>query len=643
MNRIEDYGLIGDCHSLALVGRDGAVDWACFPRFDAPAVFCRMLDHRRGGCFLLAPLTPNPATRRSYVEDTNVLVTTFTQQGGALELTDCMPIIDSGDDNPSSVAARHRILRRARCTGGTVEVTAEVSPRFEYASFVPRFRLLTPWRGEVVGGSDSMQVESTLPMRSTGDTFGGNWTLRAGEDLWMSATWRPSADAPKWEELPQDRFESELAETIAFWRRWMSRCVYEGPHSAAVRRAALVLKALTYAPSGAVVAAGTTSLPESLGGERNWDYRFTWIRDATLTLTSLFILGFTDEAAAFKAWMERAGSGRPEDLQIMYGICGERRLPELVLSHLAGHRASAPVRVGNGAAQQSQLDSYGQLMQAAYLFHKAGGGLSNDNWQYLAGLADLAAEGWRRPDHGIWEMRDTPRHFVHSKAHCWLALDRAIRMAGSSGSRAGRWVSERAAVRDYLIEEAAPSGWFGQAVGEDTVDASALILPAIGLLPTSHPLVMRTIDVVRRDLERDGLVFRYLSPDGLPGDEGAFLLCSFWLLDCLIHANHLDAAESLLDQLLAAANDVGLYAEQVDPSTGGALGNFPQAFTHMALVASCSHLQAAKSGAVPFDGAYDYAELAVDRLLAGRGELASSGPPPPPLVPSPQTPGAVGH
>jgi GH15 family glucan-1,4-alpha-glucosidase len=596
VNRIADYALLGDCHSAALVGRDGSIDWACFPRFDSPAVFCKVLDADKGGYFSVAPHNTR-ATARAYVEDTNVLVTTFDCDGATVEVTDCMPL------------GAHAILRRVACTAGRAQVDVVIEPRFEYGAFVPRLR-----PNEAVGGADALWIDATHPVGVDGERLRGMWSLRAGDVAWVRAGWTPS-HSPR---PPRTDFERELKQTIAFWKGWLAGCSYDGDHADAVHRSALVLKALTYAPSGAVVAAPTTSLPELIGGERNWDYRYTWIRDATLTLISLFTLGFTDEAAAFKHWLERTGAGRPKDLQIMYGICGERSLPELELAHLRGHRDSTPVRIGNGAVKQLQLDCYGQLLQAGWLFARAGGEISDDNWTFLAGLADIVCDCWEKPDQGIWEIRDAPRHFVHSKLNCWVALDRAVRLAEGLGVRAPveRWRTERDRVAAYLEKQAAVEGWFPQATDFPVADASTLLVPALGLLPTGHPLVEGTIEAVRRDLTHDGLVHRYKADDGLEGGEGAFLLCSFWLLDCLTHSGRLDEADELLERLLSYSNDVGLFAEEVDPVTGEALGNFPQAFTHMALVTSCAHLSAAKRGLLPpATEAHDYAELALDRLL----------------------------
>ena len=599
MNRIGDYALLGDCHSAALVGKDGSIDWACFPRFDSPAVFCKVLDADKGGAFAVLPHGVEQI-RRAYIEDTNVLVTVFECTTGVIEVTDCMPL------------GAHAILRRVRCLDGEADVDIVVEPRFEYGAFVPRLRA-----GQAVGGSDALWIDSSLSLPVDGERLAAEWSLVEGDEEWVRVGWTPS-HSPR---PPRADYRRELDQTIAYWRGWLAGCRYDGEHAGAVRRSALVLKALTYAPSGAVVAAPTTSLPELIGGERNWDYRYTWIRDATLTLISLFILGFTDEAAAFKHWLERTGAGRPKDLQIMYGICGERSLPELELEHLEGHRGSRPVRIGNGAVKQLQLDCYGQLLQAAWLFARAGGEITDDNWEFLAGLADIVCERWEKPDQGIWEIRDDPRHFVHSKLNCWVALDRAVRLAeglGNSGPLE-RWSVERDRIAIYLEKEAAADGWFPQATGFPVADASALLVPALGLLPSAHPSVVATVDAVMRELTHDGLVHRYKVDDGLEGGEGAFLLCSFWLVDCLTHAGRIDEAEALLDHLLGLANDVGLFAEELDPVSGEALGNFPQAFTHMALVTSCSHLTAAKQGLLPpADEAHDFAELALERLLTPR-------------------------
>lgn len=620
MNRIGDLALIGDCHSAALVGKDGAVEWACFPRFDSPSVFARVLDQERGGAFEITP-SELRSTTRHYLDETNVLVTIFECAHGILEVTDCMPVEPLDPAEPTVVRAHHSILRRLRCVDGRVSARLSISPRFEYGLFVPRFRVTSETTAEIVGGADALWIYSTHALDQADESIAATWELRAGEESWVEAAWSGSHEVRTQTAQTADGYAQCLAMTIRFWREWIAKCWYDDEHVEPVRRSALTLKALTYAPSGAVVAAPTTSLPEDIGGVRNWDYRYTWIRDSTLTLISLFVLGLRDEAAEFKTWLERTGAGRPQDLQIMYGICGERTLPERELDHLSGHLGSAPVRVGNGAVKQMQLDAYGQLLEAGYLFGRAGGEITADNWSFLSGLADVVYARWREPDHGIWEMRDEPRHFVHSKLNCWVALDRAVRMSAGFGASAdaARWATERDRIRDYVLSEAAPDGWFHQAVGSPVPDAATLLVPAAGLLPTTHPLVEKTIEVVMGKLHHDGLVHRYLSDDGLHGGEGAFLLCSFWLLDCLTHSGRLGEAEALLDLLLGLANDVGLYAEEVDPA-GGAVGNFPQAFTHMALVLSCAHLSAAKRGQIPFGQPVDYAELALDRLLAaGQG------------------------
>ena len=619
MNKIGDYALIGDCHSAALVGKDGSIDWACFPRFDSPAVFSKLLDAAQGGGFAITPKGVEEVTR-AYVDGTNVLVTRFRCADGVLELTDCMPVEEAEPGNPVGIVTHHAIMRRARCVEGSVEVDLLIDPRFEYASCCPRFRQTADHAVEIVGGADALYVQSTHPITATKDCVEATWPLKAGEEAWIDAVWRVSYQAKR-QHGNALRYRVEgarrLAATEDYWRKWIAGCSYEGEHEDAVKRSALTLKALTYAPSGAIIAAPTTSLPESIGGTRNWDYRYTWIRDATLALTSLFALGFTHEADQFKDWLERTGAGRPEDLQIMYGVGGERSLPEHELEHLAGHRDSAPVRIGNGAVKQLQLDAYGQILEAAYLYQVAGGKIDESNWAFLAGLADIACERWQHPDQGLWEIRDEPRHFTHSKLNCWIALDRAVKVSRAAGlpGNVEEWEKQRDALKEYLLEQAAPDGWFHQAVGNPVPDASTLLVPASGLIASNDPLSLGTIEAVERSLSRDGFIYRYLSPDGLPGDEGAFLLCSFWMVDVLAHAGRIEEAEQMLDKLLSLANDVGLFAEEADPATGELLGNFPQAFSHMALVLSCGYLAAAKRGEIP-DGPVDFAEAALERLMA---------------------------
>jgi GH15 family glucan-1,4-alpha-glucosidase len=624
VQQIADYALIGDCHTNALVGRNGSIDWLCFPRPDSPSVFTHLLDDQHGGNF--AVRVDKATVERSYIRDTNVLTTTWRTDDGALEVVDCMPLTTDNEGQPQPMRG---VLRRLRCLTGTVTAQIRVTPRFEYALVVPRLRTPSPHVADFVGGGSAIRLRSTHPLQRRdahtlrrGDVLAAGWELAAGEVAWVVAAWTPAHLAP--DDVPDPDpagWQQLLNDTLAFWQGWVRDCDYDGHRTEAVRRSALVLKALTYAPSGALLAAATTSLPEEIGGERNWDYRYTWIRDATLTLTSLFVLGLHAEAAAFKEWLERTGAGRPQDLQIMYGVEGERMLPEVILEHLGGHRDSRPVRIGNGAVKQLQLDSYGQLLESAYLFAHAGGEITDDNWRYLGGLADVCSERWREPDQGIWEIRDEPRHFTHSKVNCWLALHRAVQLAELRNVPAlPEWADGRDEIADQLLGDARKRGWFAQSLGADVPDAAALLVPAVGFVAAGDPLVTGTVQVIVDQLSDEaGLVHRYLADDGLRGGEGAFLLCSFWLADVLTHAGRIDDAGALLDRLLALANDVGIFAEEVDPTTGEHLGNTPQAFTHMALVTSLSHLSAARRGLLPEAGtAHDFAELALDRLLSRR-------------------------
>jgi GH15 family glucan-1,4-alpha-glucosidase len=624
LNRIADYALIGDCHTNALVGRNGSIDWLCFPRPDSPSVFTHLLDDQHGGNF--AVRVGEASVDRAYVPDTNVLATTWHSNSGVLDVVDCMPVRAGRDGRPVPLRG---LLRRLECRSGRVTAQLRVTPRFEYALVVPRLRTPTPYVADFVGGGSAMRVRSSRPLERRdahtlrrGDVLAAGWELVEGEVAWLVATWTPAHLAPT--DVPDpdpDAWQELLDGTLDYWHSWIGACLYDDHDAPIVRRSALVLKALTYAPTGALLAAATTSLPEQIGGERNWDYRYTWIRDATLTLTSLFVLDLHAEAAAFKEWMERTGAGRPQDLQIMYGVEGERLIPEIILDHLGGHRGSRPVRIGNGAVKQLQLDSFGQLLEAAYLFAKAGGDLTDDNWSYLSGLADICSERWAEPDQGIWEIRAEPRHFTHSKVSCWLALHRAVQLAELRGRPAAeRWADSRDEVAERLLDDARTRGWFSQALGTDVADASALLVPALGFIAVDDPLVTRTVEVVLERLSDDGgLVHRYVATDGLAGGEGAFLLCSFWLLDVFTHSGRLDEATALVKRLLALANDVGIYAEEVDPATGEHLGNTPQAFTHMALVTSLSHLSAARRGLLPGGGEpHDFAELALERLLARR-------------------------
>lgn len=582
---ISDYGLIGDMRTCALVGLDGSIDWCCFPRFDSASLFGALLDDRKGGRFRVRPTVPYTSTQR-YLPATNVLVTSFhIEQSGVAEVLDFMPSLERGRE----LSAYHEIHRRIECTRGEVELEALFEPRFDYAlssvALVPRRHgvLATDLEDEAVAVAASESI--WWEVDATGGAARARFRMQAGETAWIVLRYDDD------EVYPVAHYESreKLEATIAFWDEWVSRIQYRGAFRAEVERSALVLKLLFYAPTGAVVAAPTTSLPEEIGGVRNWDYRFTWLRDAAFTLYSLHVLGQFDEANRFMDYLKRVCRKSSDHLQIMYGIGGERVLTEIELPHLEGYRNSRPVRIGNGAYDQLQLDVYGEVLETAYLWHQ-NNTMTEGLWSLLARLADWVAGNWRRQDSGLWEVRAGLQHYVFSKVMCWVALDRALRMADELGLEADRefWRTEREAIHAEVME----CGWneekqaFTQYYGTDALDASNLLIGIVGFLPRDHPRVRSTVAATLNELTSvdQELVFRYINRDGLPGDEGVFSICTFWLADALILSGDVERGERIFRRMLRHANHLGLYSEELDPITGAFLGNFPQAFTHIALI-----------------------------------------------------------
>jgi GH15 family glucan-1,4-alpha-glucosidase len=598
---IADYALIGDLHSCALVSRDGSVDWCCFPRFDSPASFSRVLDWKRGGYFQVAPREVFAATRR-YLPATNVLETTFETANGVATLTDFMPVHDHtsrGHLNPD--ADHQQIARILQCTHGEVEFEVRCSPRFDYGTIVPHASLEEPHAGFAHGGSDALSVYCSAPMRVVDDGYEATGLLRAGDKVYAAVTHEQhhSHDA---EPLDASVLERRLRETVEYWQKWSANCTYDGEYREGVLRSALTLKALTYAPSGALLAAATTSLPEMIGGVRNWDYRFTWIRDASFAVYALGILGYREEAAGFKDWLEWSTLGRARDLQPMYGIMGERRLTEIELP-LEGYRRSRPVRIGNGAATQFQLDIYGEIVDSAHLFRKFGGEVGEEYWDYLQRVVTFVIDHWREPDEGIWETRGGRQHFVFSKVMCWVALDRAIKTVRATGLPGDTelWRRVRAEIKeDVLANGFDPErGAFVQHYESKNLDASNLMLPLVGFLKATDPRMRSTIEATLRELTSpDGFVYRYRDfDDGLAGTEGTFLICTFWLADNLILLGEITRARDLFERCRACANDLGLFSEEFDAQTGEMLGNFPQAFSHLGFINTA--VQLAKASGYP--------------------------------------------
>jgi alpha,alpha-trehalase len=581
---ISDYALLSDCHTAALVSRDGSIDWCCFHRFEARPVFARLLDWGKGGFFRIAPRDEYEVSRR-YLPDTNILETTFRTAGGVLVLTDFVPVKrDMGHPD-------HHLLRVVRCTEGEVAVKAKFEPRFDYGLTEPRLERLGDDLAVVYGGADALVLQSELPIGTAEvSACTAARTLRAGEEAFVALTYSlPHELEP--ERLDAEEVAAKLRETEEFWREWAARCTYGGPYRDAVVRSALVLKALTNGPTGAIVAAATTSLPEEVGGERNWDYRYTWLRDSALTLNALFALGFTDEAEAYMAWLERTTAGRAKDLQIMYGVGGERFLPEVELDHLEGYRGSRPVRIGNGAYRQFQLDVFGELLDTVWVYRQHGGEIDETFWEFLGRVAGAVIDRWEQPDQGIWEIRGEPKHFTYSKVMAWVALDRVVRLAELDGREGAvdEWRRVRDEIRALVEQEGVhpDTRAFTQSFGDGGKhDASNLMIPIVGFVAHDDPRARATFERIVAELSADGFVFRYLTDgvDGLSGDEATFAICSFWLVECLARAGETERARGLFERLLRFSNDVGLLAEEIDPHSGELIGNFPQAFSHVGLI-----------------------------------------------------------
>jgi GH15 family glucan-1,4-alpha-glucosidase len=611
---IADYAVVGDCRTAALIGRDGSIDWYCPDRFDGPAVLCRLLDADRGGYLRVAPPGGAPADRR-YRPDTNVLDTVLASADGRVRLTDFMPIRQRrADPRGDDVATRGRLLRLIEGLAGEVELEVAFKPTFDYGRRAAATRALNNGGAVATTGARflALRCAGLRLAPDEGGVLRGRLRLGPGERAWLELSHGERVDGRDAPELASDP-DDALVETVAYWRRWAARCTYRGPYRTEVVRSALALKLLTYEPTGAIVAAPTTSLPEEIGGERNWDYRYAWLRDASLILYALLTVGYRAEAADFSRWLERAvGDDPTPHPQIMYGIDGARELDERLLGHLDGYCGSRPVRVGNAAHGQRQIDIFGEVLNAAHLHDRRGGAGTpaegaprrppEAGWALLRGLVERAAASWPEAGRGLWEVRSAPQHFVYGKLMCWVALDRGIRLARDHGLDAplDRWERSRAAVRAAILEHGydRARGAFVQAFGSSALDASALVIPRVGFLPPTDRRVRSTVERIRRELTRNGLVDRYRTADGLAGGEGSFVLCTFWLVDALALGGRLDEAHDLFDHTIAYANDLGLLSEEVDPVTRELLGNFPQGFSHLALIGAAVNLaKAAKHGA----------------------------------------------
>ncbi|WP_307034197.1 glycoside hydrolase family 15 protein [Arthrobacter sp. B3I4] len=583
MARIEDYAMVGDLHTAALISTEGSIDWLCLPRFDSPACFSALLDSPKAGRWLLAPAAGGECTRRRYRKNSLILETEWETPDGKVRVIDFMSPRDGAAD----------IVRIVVGIRGTVRMRGELALRFDYGNIVPWVRH-DEYGLHAVAGPDAAYLVTDAPLRGEHMQTASDFTVKAGQRVPFVLTWSPSHLGRPRRVDP----EAVLEATESFWLKWSDKCRITGPYRDAVMRSLITLKALTYAPTGGLVAAVTTSLPEEIGGERNWDYRFCWLRDATLTLQALLAAGYSDEAAAWRDWLLRAVAGDPADLQIMYGLHGERRLPELALDWLAGYEGSTPVRTGNAAAGQLQLDVWGEVLDGLALTRNSLLHQPDESWDVQVALMEHLETAWDQPDNGLWEMRGPRRHFTYSKVMCWVAADRMVKgvrdfdLAGP----ADRWE----ALRDKIHADVMANGFdaerntFVQSYGRPELDASLLLIPRVGFLAPDDPRVIGTIDAIQRELTHDGFLLRYRvdqSDDGLPGEEGVFLACSFWLVEALLGAGRRPEATKLFERLLSLRNDVGLLSEEWGVNENRQLGNTPQAFSHFALVRSALQLQ----------------------------------------------------
>lgn len=583
---IGDYAIIGDCRSAALISTAGSIDWLCWPCFDSASVFGALLDVRRGGRFVVSPVNTVDVTRR-YVPDTAVLETTFRTPTGVLQLTDLMPVA-TDEDRRGELRPGHEILRHTRCLEGEVELEILFDPRFDYGQVTPQIIHQRGFGLFCEHGSAVLTIRSDVRLSVHQDRPGasGRATLRAGDERAVSLTYDRHIPAVL---PPASTAAARVAATVQWWRGWMSMCGYDGPYRALVRRSAVTLKLLTYAPSGAIVAAPTTSLPEDPGGVRNWDYRYCWLRDASLTLRALLTLGYRLEGEAFLSWMLHATHLTWPDLQILYDVYGEVRLPERTLDHLEGYARSTPVRVGNAAIDQLQTDIYGEVLDAAWTFVEQGGHLDRATRRLLVGLGDTIVRRWCDADEGIWEPRAGRQHHTHSKAMCWIGLDRLVRLCerGDAPAEAALFAGERDAIRRTIETRGFNErlGSYVSVLDGDTVDASLLLLALMGYTDAKSARMRTTAALIRDRLGTDGLLYRYRGEwDGLRGGEGAFAICSFWSAAHRGLEGDVETARREFEHVSSFANDVGLMAEEIDPVSGAALGNFPQAFSHVGLI-----------------------------------------------------------